>query len=54
MTDHAVLTDTPQRGAEDTDRAERVAARAEAVAAVAREFADAVDSESRFPREAIE
>ncbi|MBK4120811.1 acyl-CoA dehydrogenase family protein [Kocuria rhizophila] len=57
MTETTVLTDTSRMPREETpgeDRAQRNAARAEAVARVAREFAAAVDEEGRFPWEAID
>ena len=57
MTETTVLSDTPRAQREEPeneDRTQRNAARAEAVAAVAREFAAAVDEEGRFPREAID
>lgn len=54
MTENSVLTKAPRTGAKDPERLAETTARAEAVAKVAREFADAVDGESRFPQETIE
>lgn len=54
MTENSALTKAPRTGAEDPERLAETTARAEAVAKVAREFADAVDGESRFPQETIE
>lgn len=54
MTENSVLTEQPRTRAEHPDRAASTAARAEAVARVAREYADTVDGESRFPRETID
>ncbi|GEC99996.1 acyl-CoA dehydrogenase [Kocuria varians] len=54
MTENSVLTKAPRTGAEYPERLAETTARAEAVAKVAREFADAVDGESRFPQETIE
>ncbi|RLY91589.1 acyl-CoA dehydrogenase [Kocuria tytonicola] len=54
MTESTVLTEAPRAQDTPEDRVERNAARAEAVARVAREHAESVDEEGRFPREAID
>ncbi|MDO4919824.1 acyl-CoA dehydrogenase family protein [Kocuria sp.] len=54
MTETTVLRETSRPQDAEQERAERNAARAEAVARVAREHASDVDAEGRFPREAID